>query len=303
MRLVESFLAVYYTSQVLFVRQLPTNFSAMTKFGCKGPRPLLACDAHPQVNFSVSGLVLPTYFSTPPHVGGVSILQPCLALQNSSKILHYNQNSPDNTGGGWNGFSTLAEFYDLFEGDPNTNYVGDGQEERRGYVPDATTANDQNLGIGYGFLIGLQYNEDGTPLTNRQNQPLVFQKEFPSLVGNGEAEGVRVIKYHPYDPTDEDDQVNSYRQHQIIFRYADAHLMKAEAMMRMGGDPTSMVNDLRGLREDTPDLASVTEQTLLEERARELFIEFWRRNDLVRFGQFTAPWGLKEVSGDENYFT
>lgn len=214
--------------------------------------------------------------------------------------LHYNQNSPDNTGGGWNGFSTLAEFYDLFEGDPNTNYVGDGQEERRGYVPDAATANSDNLGIGYGFLIDLQYNEDGTPLTNRQNQPLVFQKEFPSLVGNGEAEGVRVIKYHPYDPTDEDDQVNSYRQHQIIFRYADAHLMKAEAMMRMGGNPTAMVNELRSLREDTPDLGSVDEQALLDERARELFIEFWRRNDLVRFGQFSAPWGLKEISGDDN---
>ena len=214
--------------------------------------------------------------------------------------LHYNQNAPDQTGGGWNGFSTLAEFYDLFEGDPNTNYVGDGQEERRGFVPDATTANDQNLGIGYGFLIDLQYNQDGTPLNNRQSQPLVFNKEFTSLVGNGEAEGIRVIKYHPYDPTDEEDQVNSFRQHQVMFRYADAHLMKAEAMMRMGGDPTSLVNELRDLREDTSDLSSVTEQMLLDERARELFIEFWRRNDLVRFGQFTAPWSLKEVSGDEN---
>ena len=76
--------------------------------------------------------------------------------------------------------------------------------------------------------------------------------------------------------------------------------MKAEAMMRMGGNPTVMVNELRSLREDTPDLASVDEQTLLDERARELFIEFWRRNDLVRFGQFSAPWGLKEVSGDDN---
>ena len=67
--------------------------------------------------------------------------------------LHYNMNSPDNTGGGWNGFSTLAEFYDSFEGDPNTNYVGDGQEERRGWVPDASNADNINLGLGYGFLI------------------------------------------------------------------------------------------------------------------------------------------------------
>ncbi len=218
--------------------------------------------------------------------------------------LHYNQNSPDNTGGGWNGFSTLAEFYDTFEGDPNTNYVGDGQEERRGFVPDATTANNQNIGIGYGFLIDLQYNEDGTPLTNRQGQPLSFTKEIPSLVGNTEVEGIRVIKYHPYDPTDTADEstplFNSFRRHQIIFRYSDAHLMKAEAMMRMGGDPTAMVNELRGNRENTPALSNVNEATLLDERGRELFIEFWRRNDLVRFDQFTAPWGLKEVTGDPN---
>ncbi|KKK66377.1 hypothetical protein LCGC14_2964720, partial [marine sediment metagenome] len=71
--------------------------------------------------------------------------------------LHYNDNAPDMTGGGWNGFATLAEFYDSFEGDPNSNFVGDGQEERRGFVPDANTANAQNVGIGYGFLINQHY--------------------------------------------------------------------------------------------------------------------------------------------------
>ena len=34
MRLVESFLAVYYTPQVLFIRQLPTNFGAITVRAC-----------------------------------------------------------------------------------------------------------------------------------------------------------------------------------------------------------------------------------------------------------------------------
>lgn len=213
--------------------------------------------------------------------------------------LHYNQNSPDESGGGWNGFSTLAEFYDTFEGNPESNYVGDAQEERRGWVPDAATANAQNLGIGRGFLIGQQYEQDGTPLKNRQGGPLIFSKEISSLVGNGEATGMRIIKYHPFDPT-EDDKINSHRRHQIIFRYADAHLMKAEAMMRMGDDPTAMVNELRQHRTDTPDLPSVSEADLLAERGRELYIEFWRRNDLVRFDQFTAQWSLKEVNGDPN---
>lgn len=210
--------------------------------------------------------------------------------------MHYNMNSPDNTGGGWNGFSTLAEFYDSFEGDPNTNYVGDGQEERRGWVPDASNANNINLGLGYGFLIGQQYNEDGTKLKNRQGGDLILKKELTSLVGNGEADGIRILKYHPNDGG----EINSFRKHQIMFRYSDAHLMKAEAMMRMGGDPTEMVNELRRLRENTPELANVSEDELLAERGRELYIEFWRRNDMVRFDKFTEPWNLKEISGDPN---
>ena len=34
-------------------------------------------------------------------------------------------------------------------------------------------------------------------------------------------------------------------------------------------------------------------QVLLDERSRELIEEPWRRNDLIRFGQFEADWGMK----------
>ena len=207
--------------------------------------------------------------------------------------LHYNQIAPGNDGGGWNGFSTLAEFYDLFEGDPNTNAVGSGQEERRGFVPDATNSNSSNLGIGYGFLLGQQYDVDGNPLEDRIDQPLAFTRELPGLIGNNERTGIRVIKYHPVN--------GSFTSHEVVFRYADAHLMKAEAMMRSGGDPTSMVNQLRILREADP-LGTVTESDLLAERGRELYIEFWRRNDLIRFGEFTRDWEFKDPAsvGDTN---
>ena len=75
--------------------------------------------------------------------------------------------------------------------------------------------------------------------------------------------------------------------------------MKAEAMLRSGQDPTAMVNALRAVRGATP-LASVTEQELLDERGRELFIEFWRRNDLIRFGQYTRDWDFKDPSAVNN---
>ncbi len=202
--------------------------------------------------------------------------------------LHYNQNAPENAGGGWNGWSTLAEFYDLFEGDPNTNVPGSGQEERRGFVP----TDGSNLGIGFGFLIGQQYDENGNPLTDRPGNPLFFEKEFPGLAGNNERTGIRTIKYHPEN--------GEFQGHQIIFRYADAHLMKAEALFRGGtgsGDALTMVNELRDIR-SAQDLGALTEQDLINERGRELYKEFWRRNDLIRFGKFADAWDLKINTDD-----
>ncbi|MDT7829204.1 RagB/SusD family nutrient uptake outer membrane protein [Pricia sp. S334] len=199
--------------------------------------------------------------------------------------LHYNQTVPDQSGG-WNGFSTLAEFYDSFEGDPSINVPGSGQEERRGFVPTDGT----NFGIGNGLLIGQQYDGNGNPYSDRTGNPLVFTKELPGLLGNNERTGVRVIKYNPAN--------GAFANHKIVFRFSDAHLMKAEAMLRSGQDPTAMVNDLRVLRDASP-LGTVTEADLLAERGRELYAEFWRRSDLIRFGQFTAPWEFKEVTGDD----
>ena len=46
----------------------------------------------------------------------------------------------------------------------------------------------------------------------------------------------------------------------------------------------------------------ITEQDILDERGRELYAEFWRRNDMIRFGQYTRGWELKADSqiGNEN---
>lgn len=218
--------------------------------------------------------------------------------------LHYN--SLNQGGGGWNGFATLAEYYDLFEGDANSNRMTvdfmplDGQEERRGGVPPMGDGVLEDSQVGNGFLIGQQYDEDGTPLQDRAGAPLTFKRDFldgngtPNIINNDETTGIRVIKYNP--------RYGAFLGHKIIFRYADAHLMKAEAMMRSGGDPTAMVNELRVLRKASP-LGSVSEQDLLDERARELFAEAWRRNDLIRFGQYTRDWLFKAPGsvGNETY--
>ncbi len=235
--------------------------------------------------------------------------------------LHYN--STELGGGGWNGFSTLAEYYDLFEGDSEQNRLDgngdpiDGQEERRGGVPpmgipiaeadDPLLNGDDNedgfvdgSNVGSGFLIGQQYAPNGDLLEDRAGAPLSFTKNFfnsatgePSLLDNNEVSGIRLIKYNP--------RFGGFRNHHVFFRYSDAYLMKAEALLRSGesGQALSMVNDLRLLRKAQP-LSALTEQDLLDERGRELYTEFWRRNDLIRFGQYTRNWEFKNPDAVNN---
>jgi hypothetical protein len=187
-------------------------------------------------------------------------------------------------GGGWNGFSTTAEFYTLFEGDANSNEPGSGQEERRGFVPKKTDW--YHAGIGYGFLVGQQYDSAGNAMKDRPGNPLVYTKQFASdasLTGNNERHGIRVIKYHPAN--------GSFAGYYVLARYADAHLMKIEAIMRggtSGDNALALYNQLRTIRKATP-AGAITLTDVLNERGRELYIEGWRRNDQVRFGTFTQP--------------
>ena len=82
----------------------------------------------------------------------------------------------------------------------------------------------------------------------------------------------------------------------MIFRFADAHLMRAEAMLRLNtGDPLAEVNELRALRQNTPALATLTEAELLDERGRELYLEYVRRVDMIRFGVFKDARGFKDA--------
>ncbi|WP_220399480.1 RagB/SusD family nutrient uptake outer membrane protein [Galbibacter sp. BG1] len=193
--------------------------------------------------------------------------------------LHYN-NQPD----GWNGFVTLSDIYDLYEDD----------DIRKSFTPDYF---EGNTGMNAGFLIGQQYAADGTPLEDRNGNPLIFTPEF-SLTSSNEVNGIRVIKYPPDFVTD-----NTPGNDYVFFRLADVMLMKAEAILRGGaatnGDtPTSLVNSIRATRNAT-DITSVDLDVLLEERARELYWEGWRRNDQIRFGTFLEAHQEKPVSTEQ----
>ncbi len=197
-------------------------------------------------------------------------------------VNHYNMNP-----GGWNGWSTLSDFYDKFE----------ATDTRRGvaYSYPGSLPNPGNR-VNVGFLEGQQYNlTTGDPLNARNpaSAPLVFTKAVkiretdPNTL---ELAGVRAVKYAFDYGTSGDFKKNDY----IMFRYADVLLMKAEAMARSGNTAGALpiVNSIRAKRGATA-LASVDLNALLDERGRELYWESWRRQDLIRFGKYLLAWQEK----------
>jgi len=67
------------------------------------------------------------------------------------------------------------------------------------------------------------------------------------------------------------------------------------------GGALAEVNELRAIR-NASALGSLSLDDMIDERGRELYIEFFRRNDLLRFGQFTKNWEFKDPAavGDTN---
>ena len=118
-------------------------------------------------------------------------------------------------------------------------------------------------------------------------------------LGNDElglAMGYRNVKFYPTLTSPTHWQSNDMP----IFRYADILLIKAEAILRggtatLGQTAVSLVNEVRTSAQ-APLVTDITLDELCDERGRELADEYWRRNDLIRFGQFEKDWGLKKAS-------
>lgn len=179
--------------------------------------------------------------------------------------LHYDQNPS-----GWNGFTTLADFYDKFE----------AADVRKGLA--AKKDGTEFSGIGKGFLIGQQYTDKGVALNDsRANKPLQFTRDV-ILSGCPTDKGIRVIKYHPAD-------ANKY----ILARYGDAYLMKAEALFRSGDVAGSLawVNALRKTR-GASNLTTVDANSLFDEIGRETYWEGGKRTVEVRYGKFLTGTGV-----------
>jgi hypothetical protein len=217
-------------------------------------------------------------------------------------ISHYNM-----TPNGYNGPCALPSFYDTFG----------ANDIRRGAVYTYTNGptnpfKHQNVG----FLIGQQYHLGNTKrgrdslLLDRTGAPLAFTRAV-SLIETGsnlEVTGIRPMKYPPDVTNNASGAIDNDMVH---FRLPDVLLMKAEAILRggtattagsYGNTPLALVNSIRtNASRNAGALTSVDLPTLYAERGRELYLELWRRQDMVRFGTYLGPIEQGPTSSDPKY--
>ena len=190
-----------------------------------------------------------------------------LGLNFVMRALHYNQYNPTP----WNGFAALQQTYEAFD-----------SLDRRRQI----------------FLIGPQRNvETGAFVNDRTGNPLVFTKTINDITQATEGEGARIYKF-PSDPSHvAQNNGNDYPW----FRLAEMHFIKAEALLNGAtgtGTPLALVRAVRARAFAVDTITSVTLPVILRERLFEFTGEGKRRQDLIRFGAYTAPWQFKTARPD-----
>ena len=199
---------------------------------------------------------------------------------------HYNQ-----TPGGWNGPVIVGEYYDYFL----EHGVSEGDDPR---VTWSTPDIIEMMGNPVGIQRGQIYKPGGTEkVLDRKGNDLIFTKEVPLVVLDPvaiESAGFRSIKYIP-------DDFDNPGADNVIFRHADAMLMRAEAALR-GGTGADAQSDLDEVRARV-GLGSINANldNIYTERARELWLEGWRRTDMIRFGTFLDAKELKPAESDPKF--
>jgi hypothetical protein len=183
------------------------------------------------------------------------------------RALHYNQFTPSP----WNGFAALATTYTAF----------DSLDQRR------------NI-----FLVGRQRNVlTGALVNDRAGNPLIFTTSIANVTQATEAEGARIYKW----TADPNHVAQNNGNDFAWFRMGEIYLIKAEAQNEITpGSPTALtlVNTLRARDFNPPKpLASINRAAILAERGFELTGEGKRRQDLIRFGLYTAANLFKPATG------
>lgn len=141
---------------------------------------------------------------------------------------------------------------------------------------------------------------DGHIVSLDNGQPLIYQPLAVAinLTGNEyeKTGGARMSKYEIDRTAYSDGKLQN--NDIVLFRYADALLMKAEAKVREGGDGSAELNSVRR-RVGMPSRPA-TLDNILQERLLELMWEGCRRPDLIRFGRFGQSYDIRQALPNED---
>ena len=162
---------------------------------------------------------------------------------------------------------------------------------------------DEDVRCKMNFVAGVVM-VDGHELLMDNGKPLEYQPfEVAQNLTNSKfvkTAGARMAKYEVDRTSYMDGKLQS--NDIVLFRYADALLMKAEAKVRNGENGDEELNRIRA-RVGMP-YRKATLDNILEERLLELVWEGWRRQDLIRFGKFTGAYDLRTpLQGESSGYT
>ncbi|MDP3463380.1 MAG: RagB/SusD family nutrient uptake outer membrane protein [Bacteroidales bacterium] len=190
------------------------------------------------------------------------------------RTLHYQHNlTYDMPVGPWNGFAAVPTFFDTYE--------------------------DTDLRKQNWFIYGPQYTSSGAEIIESiTGEPLVIDPYLPALFMEDGAftpkqirtTGARAGKYEIKMGAKENLSNNF-----PLFRLTDFYLMKAETVIRQGGNGDEWINPIRE-RADVAPWSGATIDQLLAERGRELWLEGHRRQDLIRYGKWENAWWEKPAT-------
>ncbi|MDR2125536.1 MAG: RagB/SusD family nutrient uptake outer membrane protein [Prevotellaceae bacterium] len=176
----------------------------------------------------------------------------------------------------WNGFCTSKSFFETF---------------------DLTSDSRSNT-----WLYGPQLDASGAPLLWYGTQ-VNYTPEINSLFDWSNParhnQGVRFAKYEYENGLQGECMSNDY----AVYRYADILMMKGEALVRQGNAELAvpLFNEVRS-RTGLPDYtaAELTLDEIYAERGREFAWEGSRRQDMIRFGKWTAARDHKPAEADNH---
>jgi len=194
-----------------------------------------------------------------------------LGMNLTMAALHYCQYAPLTP---WNGFATLAQ----------TFYAFDPTDQRRKVIlsgPQSDVLTGQPATVRVSGACPATW----TPATS-----LIFTDTIRDIGLATEGEGPRIYKW-PADPA----HVSQNSGNDFAwFRLGEIYLIKAEALNEQtpgSGAALALLNTLRNRNGHpvAPALAGpITRDLIIKERLFELFGEQKRRQDLIRFGQYTG---------------